>query len=126
MKVKIYYHNTDTGGVVYYGEYLKFLEEARTEFLCERGISVKNLIEQGTIFVVARQEIDYKAPAFYADELTILTKLANISTVRLEFEYEIKNQKGQIICTAKTFMACVDKNLKPKAIPPDIKEGLAK
>ena len=60
MKIKIYYHHTDCGGVVYYAKYLEFLEEARTEFFDHRGILVKELIKQGVLFVDARQEIDYK------------------------------------------------------------------
>jgi acyl-CoA thioester hydrolase len=124
MKVKIYYHHTDCGGVVYYANYLKFLEEARTEYLAERGISVKELSQHGTLFVVARQEIDYKFPAFYGDSLQINTKIGNIGGVRIEFQYEIKNQNGQIISKAKTILVCVDKDLKPKAIPEEVRKLL--
>lgn len=125
MKVKIYYHHTDCGGVVYYANYLKFLEEARTEFLEERGISIKKLTQQGVLFVVSRQEIDYKSPAFYADTLQIHTRITNVSGVRLEFEYEMKNQSGQIICKAKTLMVCVDRDFKPKSIPEEIRKKLS-
>ena len=85
MKIKIYYHHTDCGGVVYYAKYLEFLEEARTEFFNEKGISIKKLTQQGILFVVARQEIDYKAPAFYGDVLSIDTRVINTSRVKLEF-----------------------------------------
>jgi acyl-CoA thioester hydrolase len=125
MKVRIYYHHTDCAGLVYYATYLKFLEEARTEFLEKRGISIKELIKQGTPFVVARQEIDYKSPAFYADTLDIDTRLSNISTMRIGFEYEIKNQNGKTICVASTVMACVGGDFKPKAIPDEIKKKLS-
>lgn len=125
MKVKIYYHHTDCGGVVYYANYLKFLEEARTEFFAEKGIFIQKLMEQNILFVVSRQEIDYKSPAFYGDVLNIDTCITNISGARIEFEYEIKNQSGQIICKAKTFMVCVGKDLKPKAIPEAILKRLS-
>ena len=124
MRVKIYYHHTDCGGVVYYATYLKFLEEARTEFLEQRDISIKNLARQNTLFVVSRQEISYKAPAFYADALQIDTRLINASGTRIEFEYEIKNQNSQLICAAKTVMACVGSDFKPKAIPQQILKRL--
>lgn len=120
MKQRIYYHHTDCGGVVYYANYLKFLEEARTEFLEDRGLSVKELSQKGILFVVARQEIDYKSPAFYGDILQIDTRLLNISAVKLEFEYDIKNQNNQLVSKAKTLLVCVDKNLKPQSIPGDI------
>lgn len=120
MQVKIYYHHTDCGGVVYYANYLNFLEEARTEFFAQKGVSIKELADCGTLFVVARQEIDYKLPSFYGDILTIQSKVAKSSGVRLEFEHEITNQNKQVITKAKTILVCVDKCLKPKAVPEDI------
>lgn len=125
MKIRIYYHHTDCGGVVYYANYLKFLEEARTEFFAERGVSVKDLSEAGTLFVVSRQEIDYKLPAFYGDTLQIETRISNIFGVRIEFDYEIKNQNNQIVSKAKTILVCVDKNLKPKVIPEEIRKSIS-
>lgn len=65
MKRRIYYYDTDCGGVVYYGNYMRFLEEARTEYMEERGLSVKALMDKCIWFVVKRQEIEYKAPAVY-------------------------------------------------------------
>ncbi len=123
MKIRIYYHDTDCGGVVYYANYLKYMEEARTEFFEERGLSLKKLAENQTLFVVIRQEIDYKAPAFYGDTLEINTILLNISPLRLEFLHEIKKEGGQVVCLAKTFMACVDKKIKPKAIDKSLKKN---
>lgn len=121
MKKKIYYHDTDCGGVVYYSNYLKFLEEARTEFFSEKGFSIKELADSGTMFVVARQEIDYKAPGAYGDILEIKTSIAEVSTVKIIFENEIYNQEGRLLTKARTILVCVDKNLKPKAIPPEIR-----
>ncbi|MDP2940698.1 MAG: thioesterase family protein [Candidatus Omnitrophota bacterium] len=124
MRVKIYYHHTDAGGVVYYATYLHFLEEARTEFLAERRISVRGLVESGTLFVVVRQEIDYKAPAFYGDILEVGTRISRSTGVRIEFEHLVKNQQQQLVVKAKTTLACVDKNLKPKAIPGEIQKNI--
>ncbi|NQU74472.1 MAG: acyl-CoA thioesterase [Candidatus Omnitrophica bacterium] len=125
MKVRIYYHHTDCGGVVYYAEYLKFLEEARTEFFEQKSVFVKDLKQRGILFVVARQEIDYKAPAFYEDVLEIKTWVNEISRLKIEFEYEIKNQDGKLISTAKTILVFVNKDIKPKAIPEDVKNKLS-
>jgi acyl-CoA thioester hydrolase len=124
MQVKIYYHDTDCGGVVYYANYLKYLEEARTEFLAERGISVRDLAAGGTLFVVSRQEIDYKYPAVYGDTLTIDTCISETSAVRIFYEHKITNQRNQLIARAKTLLVCVDKELKPKSIPEEIKEKI--
>ena len=124
MKIRIYYHHTDCGGVVYYANYLKFLEEARTEFFESKDISIKELSEKGVLFVVARQEIDYKSPSFYGDTLAIDAKLENVGAAKIIFLNEIKNQNNKTIAQAKTTMVCIDKNFKPMPIPPDIRSKL--
>jgi acyl-CoA thioester hydrolase len=124
MQKKIYYHDTDSGGVVYYANYLKFLEEARTEVMREAGLEIKKLAQEGILFVVRRQEIDYKSPALYGDILDVGTWISAISAAQLTFAARIKNQDGQLISTAKTLLVCVDPNLKPQAIPDDIKDKL--
>ncbi|OQW98639.1 MAG: acyl-CoA thioesterase, partial [Elusimicrobia bacterium A5] len=75
MEIKIYYQDTDCGGVVYYANYLTYFERARTEWMTDKGISVKNLAEQGTLFVVSHAEADYKSPAKYGETIIIQTQL---------------------------------------------------
>ena len=125
MKTRIYYHHTDCGGVVYYANYLNFLEEARTEYFALKSASIKQLADSGIMFVVCRQEVDYKFPAVYGDELEILTRVGEFSGVRIEFLHEIYNQSKRLIVKAKTVLVCVDKNLKPQAIPEDLRKKLA-
>jgi len=124
MKIKIYYHHTDCGQVVYYAKYLEFLEDARTEFFEDKGVSIKELVRQGILFVVARQEIDYKAPAFYADVLSIDTRVTEVGRAKIDFAYEIRNQNNQVISTARTVMVCVNGNFRPQAIPEEIRNKL--
>ncbi len=124
MKQKIFYHHTDCGGVVYYANYLAFLEEARTEFFAEKGYSIKELAEQGILFVVARQEIDYKFPAFYGDILEIKTSIGQVGAAKIVFEHETVNQNNQLINKAKTIMVCVDKGLSPKVIPDEVRSKI--
>jgi len=125
MKIRIYYHHTDCGGVVYYANYLNFLEEARTEYFALKGASIKQLADSGTLFVVARQEVDYKFPAVYADELDVQTQVGIITGVRIEFLHEIYNQNRQLIVKAKTILVCVDQHLKPQAIPQEVRNKIA-
>lgn len=125
MKVRIYYHDTDCGGVVYYANYLKYLEEARSEYFEERGLIIKDLRNEGIGFVVARQEIDYKYPAFYGDILEIKTRVTEATFTKVNFEYDIVNQAGKLIVTAKTILVFVDKDLKPKRIPEGILKKLS-
>jgi len=124
IQKKIYYYHTDCGGVVYYANYLNFLEEARTEYFQEQGFSIKLLADQGVMFVVSRQEIDYKAPAVYADQLNIKTQVGHVTGVRIEFLHEIYNQNQQLIVKAKTILVCVDSHLKPQAISEDLRKKL--
>lgn len=126
MKKRIYYHDTDCGGVVYYANYLKYMEEARTEYFEERGIFIKELAEKGAFFVVARQEIDYKFPAFYGDTLDFGAVIKNVSRAKIEFFHEIKNQHNRVVCLATTIMVYVDKDIRPKAIEENIREKLLK
>lgn len=125
MKVRIYYHDTDCGGVVYYANYLKYLEEARSEYFESRGLIIKDLRNEGIGFVVARQEIDYKLPSFYGDTLEIKTRVTEANLTRVNFEYDIVNQNGKLIAKAKTILVFVDKSLKPKRIPEDILNKLS-
>lgn len=124
MQKKIYYHDTDSGGVVYYANYLKFLEEARTEAMQEAGLEIKELARQGILFVVRRQEIDYKSPAFYGDILQVRTWVSATSAAQITFEAEIKNQDGRVISFAKTFLVCIDSDFKPQAIAQELKDKL--
>jgi acyl-CoA thioester hydrolase len=122
---KVYYHDTDCGGIVYYGNYLKFLEEARTDVFEQLGLSVKDLAEkENVLFVVARQEIDYKSPAAYGQVLEIRTWVEEIGRVKLWFGYEIKGPDGKLLVTARTLMVCVDGNIKQKRIPENIAKKL--
>ena len=124
MKQRIYYHHTDCGGVVYYANYLHFLEEARTEYFTLKDDSIKQMSDSGTMFVVARQEIDYKSPSFYGDTLEVNTRVTDASLTRVNFEYDIVKDSGQLVASARTVLVFVDKTLKPKRIPEEILKKL--
>lgn len=120
MKQRIYYHHTDCGGVVYYGRYLEFLEQARTEYFEEKGISIKNLLKDDITFVVRSQEIEYLKPVFYADTLEIKARLVEISNIKIVFDYDIRNQHNELTTKARTVLVCVDREFKVKKIPSDL------
>lgn len=124
MKQRIFYHHTDCGGVVYYATYLKFLEEARTLFMEERGIFIKEMMAQGSFFVVSRQEMDYKAPAFYGDTVEVTTAVGEISRARVELRHELFNQEKKLLSRATTVFALIGSDFRPKAIPIEMKERL--
>ncbi len=85
IKKKIYYHDTDSGGVVYYANYLKFMEEARTEHLHSFGVDVQEYMAKGILFAVVRVEADYKSPARYGDMVTISSGIEEVGNASIHF-----------------------------------------
>lgn len=124
IKKKIYYYDTDCGGVVYYANYLKYLEEGRTELFSQKGISLKELAQNDTMFVVARLNLEYKAPAHYQDIIKVFTSISEIKHSSLEFIQEIKH--GDIILVkANTTLVCISQSFKPRLISQKIKNYLS-
>src|SRR4030042_5722598 len=113
---KIYYHDTDCGQVVYYANYLKYLEEARTEFMRDKGFDLGSLAQAGTWVVVRRVEIDYKAPARYGEVLTIQTELKEARNVSLVFSQKV-NRTDTLLVEAVTQLVCVKTSFQPTVIP---------
>lgn len=123
IEKKIYYHDTDAGGVVYYANYLKHLEEARFEFCLSKGVNIAESAKNGTLFAVVHLNIDYKSPARYGEITMISTRIEKIGFSSIHFAHEIK--RGDILLlTAKTVWACVNSALKPQPIPDNIKQAL--
>jgi len=123
IEKKIYYHDTDCGGVVYYANYLKYLEEGRTEFLHNKGVELKALAEEGIYFVVAHTELDYKYPARYHDIIQVSTAVDKLSRCSIDFTQEIFKDKDALVKT-RTTLVCVNKGFKPVALPSSVKDRL--
>lgn len=119
LEKKIYYHDTDCGGVVYYANYLKYLEEARTEFFLNLGIDLKELMEKGIYFVVSRVEIDYKSPARYQDLIRVKTEIEKKGFSTIHFlQRVLKDEK--VLVEARTILVCVNSEFRPIRIPMDL------
>lgn len=111
MEVKIYYEDTDCGGVVYYANYLKYFERARTEYLEARGYSVAGLMEQGVIFVVVRAEVDYCSPGRYGETLVIETEVGEVTRAALTFSHVIREKvSGRVVVKGSARLAAMDRN----------------
>ncbi|RAK00794.1 acyl-CoA thioester hydrolase [Aliidiomarina maris] len=121
--VRVYYEDTDAGGIVYYANYLKFCERGRTEWLRSLGIEQDGWLHSGTAFVVRHVELDLRAPARFNDLLNICTKVTQVKRATVAFEQQIFNQHQQLLCTAYVKAACVSiQQMKPVAIPAPIAE----
>ena len=123
IKKKIYYHDTDCGGVVYYANYLKYLEEGRTEYYHQRGVNLAETAKKGVMFTVVHVEADYTKPARYGDTIQIKTSIEKTGNCSIHFLQEVKKE-NDILLKAKVVLACVGKDFKPKRIPPDIRNCL--
>ena len=116
--VRVYYEDTDAAGVVYYANYLRYLERARTEWLAAAGVTLRALkIEHNVVFVVHRLEIDYRRPARLGDSLTVTLAPIEQSRVRLVVAQQIL-RKDELIASARVTLACLDtRTWRPVVIP---------
>ncbi|MCK4842037.1 MAG: tol-pal system-associated acyl-CoA thioesterase [Methylococcales bacterium] len=123
--IRVYYEDTDAGGVVFYANYLKFFERARTEMLRSMGFEQDQLIsEQKLIFVVRSVQIDYLKPAIFNQYLEVSAKVTQVKKVSLNFEQIIK-RGDDVLCKGHVRIACLDSiTMKPKAIPDNLLQQL--
>ena len=127
LSVRVYYEDTDNGGVVYYANYLKYIERGRTEYLRELGFNQVNLIENdGVVFVVKSVEADYISPAFLDDFIEVQTVIEKVNHASLIFTQKIVNKdKSTVLFKAIVKVVSIfNNNLKPCALPQEILEKL--
>lgn len=107
--IRTRYAETDQMGVVYYGNYPQYLELGRVEWLRWLGVSYKEMEQEGIMLPVVSLQLNYKKPAFYDELITVRTKLKNITSSKIEFDYELINENKEVISTANTTLVFVDK-----------------
>lgn len=124
--VRVYYEDTDAAGIVYYANYLKFAERARTEALRLGGIDQSDLLREQKIgFVVRRCEIDYLKPARLDDPLTIDTILHDISGVSITMKQTVR-RGDEILVVLDVKLVCVGAEMKPVKIPELVRDAMIK
>jgi acyl-CoA thioester hydrolase len=117
MEIRVYYEDTDCGGVVYYANYLKYFERARTQYLEERGLSVSGLMKEGTVFVVVHAEVDYRSPARYGDRLMIETVVSGVTAASFTFSHVIRERASRrVVVEGSARLAAVGKSGKVKRL----------
>ena len=120
LKLKVYYEDTDSGGVVYYANYLKFLERARTEALFSIGFSNKKIQEQfNSLIIVKSCNIEYKKSAYLEDELTIRSFVKSITKTSF-FMNQIISKADDVIVESQVHLVFINKDGKPVKIPDEI------
>jgi acyl-CoA thioester hydrolase len=121
MEFRIYYEDTDAGGVVYHANYLGYFERARTEFFRERGVSVRDLHDQGSLFPVVRLEVDYKAPARLDDLVRIETEVLEVGRTAFTLgQRVVRATDGVLLVSGRVTLVCVMPGMKAKRLPAEI------
>ena len=125
--LRVYYEDTDAGGVVYYANYLRFMERARSEWLRSLGYEQDRLLAQeGVLLVVRRVAVDFKSPARLDDRLLVGVRVIHRKRASLTFQQQISKQPdGQLLCSGEVQVACIDgARFRPCAIPQSILTGI--
>ena len=123
--VRVYYEDTDAGGIVYYANYLKFFERARTEWLRALGIEQDLLLSKNVAFVVTQVLMDNKKPAKFNELLTVSSQISTLKQASLVFDQQIHNVADDLVCSAQIKVACIAlQEMKARAIPAEVAEVL--
>ncbi|MCY1282424.1 Acyl-CoA thioester hydrolase YbgC [compost metagenome] len=126
-RCRVYYEDTDAGGIVYYVNYLKFMERARTERLRQLGFSQSALVGENLLFVVHSSEARYHAPARLDDELDISAEVIELNRASLRFRQQVRRVADDaLLCEGQFLVACVRADsLKPRAFPEALRTAFA-
>lgn len=126
-RCRVYYEDTDAGGIVYYVNYLKFMERARTERLRELGFAQSALVAEDLLFVVHSAEARYFAPAKLDDELFVTADVIELNRASLRFRQQVRRVADEVLlCEGQFVVACVRADsLKPRAIPEALRAAFA-
>ena len=123
-EIRVTYGDTDQMGVVYYGNYLRFFEAARSDFLREKGARWRDVESRHGVYLpVIEAKVNYKRPAFYDDMLVVETRLAELGRASLRFEYKVL-RGDDLLATGHTLHACVDKQGDIREFPAALSERL--
>jgi acyl-CoA thioester hydrolase len=126
FQLRIYYEDTDHGGVVYYANYLKFMERARSEFLRSAGLELDAIEDEyGVMFAVTEAHVFYHAPALFNDLLAVESSLVEMRGVRIAFRQCIYRQSDRTLLTEGNIrLACINGDGKVRRIPPPVANKL--
>lgn len=124
-RVRVYYEDTDSGGVVYYANYLKYCERGRTEFFRDSNLSIAGLDSEGYLFVVARVEASYRSPAHHDDLLEVRTGVESLGRASISFSQRIFHvETDRLMVDAKVKVACTDKEGKVRPLPVSVRAAM--
>lgn len=123
--LRVYYEDTDLAGIVYYANYLKFIERGRTEALIALGVDQAALkAASGVVFAVRRVEVDFLSPARFQDQLVVTTALAALSGARVDLDQEVRRD-GTLLARARVGLVALGADGRPARLPAAVRDALA-
>ncbi|WP_294227534.1 tol-pal system-associated acyl-CoA thioesterase [uncultured Shimia sp.] len=121
LPIRVYYEDTDMAGIVYYANYLKFIERGRSEWVREIGMDQHKMKAEGIVFAVRRVECDYLGSAVLDDLLTVETEVANVTAARLVMEQHVKRGE-EVLFHAMVTVVCMNETGQPVRLPANIRQ----
>ncbi|MFW8637046.1 tol-pal system-associated acyl-CoA thioesterase [Cribrihabitans pelagius] len=118
--IRVYYEDTDMGGIVYHANYLRFIERARSDWVRGIGADQNAMRDAGLVYAVHRIEADYLAPARFDEELTVTTEIAQVTPARMLLDQEVR-RAGQPLFRAKVTIVCMTAEGRPARLPAEIR-----
>ena len=125
--VRVYYEDTDAGGVVYHASYLRFFERARVESLRELGLELNYLISQEDCqFVVREIQVEFLKPAYLDQSLVIYSKMTEVSGPKIRYNQQLrlKSEKDDLLCCAEVLLVCLNSRFQPRRVPKVLMRGV--
>jgi acyl-CoA thioester hydrolase len=125
LTLRVYYEDTDLAGIVYYANYLKYIERGRTEYVREAGIDqVRLKANEGIVFAVRRIEADYIAPAKFDDLLDVVTQVESMTGARI-IMHQVIERAGEVVFEALVTLVALSENGRPARLPAEIRQTLS-
>ncbi|MFN0207307.1 MAG: acyl-CoA thioesterase [Planctomycetota bacterium] len=126
VRLRVRYHETDQGGVVYHAHYLYYFESGRTEFMREAGVRYRDLEDAGILLVVAEANLKYRASARYDDELLVVTVVTELAGATVRFGYQVYREPDHLLLVeGDTRLACIGPDKRPRRLPTHVVAALA-
>jgi acyl-CoA thioester hydrolase len=124
-ETRIYYGDTDAGGVVYYANYLKYFEKSWFEYLAARGLSLAEWQERGIYFIIKRVEVDFITSARYGEIIQVQTEVSEVKGASFTFHHRVMlKDNGKLLAEGKNQMVCITKEGKLRRLPEEFLRGL--
>ncbi|MGY0217737.1 tol-pal system-associated acyl-CoA thioesterase [Endozoicomonadaceae bacterium StTr2] len=122
LPIRIYYEDTDAGGIVYHASYLRFMERGRTEMLRELGFGQANMMEQGVQFVLSELNLKYRQPARLDDQVIVESRIVDVRRTWIGFEQAVVRD-GTVLCQGTFKVACIStESQRPIAMPDEVRQ----